>query len=369
MSTSWGDADRFELKKLKSHHHRRVTLESLSDATSMRRERTRARVTRSFIANAFVGFCAFVVASSFASTRARATVVVVERAPRSSSSISISTANANANANANEPNARFDDVYANVDAASFVRHRFRAFAERDARRRDDEGGLDARRRDERASIVAYVARGRDDEDIARDVLRTLSEDEMLEESDERNESRGTAAANARGGEGVARAIEGERAWVVAYVDRACASTSGFAIEVSDPVQAYLRARGTNAGEGDALVMTCGEAEGKANGETFAKGMEALERAGVRAFGVFYTVEMEREMKLNARVGKGRALLELEEAESPECGLMCETQTQLVTGIIIFWGLLLTLLYGWGLMTDLDTPLHWATSSEDDDKQD
>jgi hypothetical protein len=28
-------------------------------------------------------------------------------------------------------------------------------------------------------------------------------------------------------------------------------------------------------------------------------------------------------------------------------------------VLIFWGLLITLLYGWGLMTDLDTPAYFG----------
>ena len=63
---------------------------------------------------------------------------------------------------------------------------------------------------------------------------------------------------------------------------------------------------------------------------------------------------------------GRALLALEASEAPECGLLCETQATLVMGTIMIWGALLALLYGWGLLTDLDTPKYWA---KPDEKQD
>jgi hypothetical protein len=138
----------------------------------------------------------------------------------------------------------------------------------------------------------------------------------------------------------------------------------------DPLRAYLDARERAAGGRlRAVVATCGD-DARGAGEAFANDLETVEREGIAAVGVFYDSPGASELGCGdgGDGATGRALLALEQSEAPECGALCETQAQLVMGVIIFWGLLITLMYGWGLMTDLDTPQYWATPDEHD-KQD
>lgn len=217
-------------------------------------------------------------------------------------------------------------------------------------------------------------------DVRGDVLRRVRGRESGEKSardavgDERV---GTFAPNARegGGDAVQGAIAdaGSRR---TFLSTGCGSSSSEderEVTVAiDPLRSYFDAR-REAPEGKmrAVVIACEEASASARaaGETFADGLDAIERENVRAVGVFYGKDPEAD---GASCGDeknsqtGRALLALEASEAPECGLLCETQATLVMGIIMIWGALLALLYGWGLLTDLDTPKYWA---KPDEKQD
>ena len=102
---------------------------------------------------------------------------------------------------------------------------------------------------------------------------------------------------------------------------------------------------------------------------FADDLDVIEHENVQALGVFYGEHRQSDgvsCDDEKKSPTGRALLALEASEAPECGLLCETQATLVMGTIMIWGALLALLYGWGLLTDLDTPKYWA---KPDEKQD
>ena len=143
---------------------------------------------------------------------------------------------------------------------------------------------------------------------------------------------------------------------------------------AEPLRAYLRAREMSSdGRLRAVVMTCGD-DGEASGdsgEAFADDLETVERAGVSAAGVIYDDDDDDDERFETdkttERGHGgerrRNLLADDAAEEPKCGALCATQVELIMGVIVFWGLLLTLMYGWGLMTDLDTPQYWGKPDE------
>lgn len=217
-------------------------------------------------------------------------------------------------------------------------------------------------------------------DVRGDVLRRVRGRESDEKSargavgDERV---GTFAPNARegGGDAVRGAIAdaGSRR---TFLSAGCGSSSEEDEQevtvAMDPLRSYFDAR-REAPEGKmrAVVIACEEASASARAaeETFADSLDAIERENVRAVGVFYGEDRDVDGASCGDEKKsptGRALLALEASEAPECGILCETQATLVMGIIMIWGALLALLYGWGLLTDLDTPKYWA---KPDEKQD
>ena len=261
------------------------------------------------------------------------------------------------------------------------RSRADARATRTARAREGTAEGGRRRRSGRATTtrttttraeLALVRRGRfgDDADETRDALRRVREGE-------RGTRRGTFAPNARvRADAVRRAIAerdgARRVFASSECEDELASVDGTKtiVYARDPLRAYLDARERAAGGRlRAVVATCGD-DARGAGEAFANDLETVEREGIAAVGVFYDSPGASELGCGdgGDGATGRALLALEQSEAPECGALCETQAQLVMGVIIFWGLLITLMYGWGLMTDLDTPQYWATPDEHD-KQD
>jgi hypothetical protein len=188
---------------------------------------------------------------------------------------------------------------------------------------------------------------------------------------------GVFAPNAKGavsGETIAAASVKRRT----FIDESCGEIFGTVRAVGDAdrsrdaLQSYLSARSIAPhGTLRALVVTCEEPEsGVAPGETFAIALERIEREGVSGVAVFYGAD-DNDVTLcvsSEDTPTRRALLALEESQTQqECGLLCETQVELIMGVLIAWGLLMTLLYGWGLMTDLDTPSYFA--QPEDEKKD
>lgn len=185
------------------------------------------------------------------------------------------------------------------------------------------------------------------------------------------------APNGRGGRGAAKAIaaSGRRAFVGPECERELA-LSGMkegenVVFDAEPLAAYLRERAeTNEGTLRGVVMTCGDEDRTPQNaaEAFAKDLETIERAGVPAVGILFDEESIR-AGATSRPSTGRSLLASDASSDQECGFLCETQVQVITGVVIFWGLLLTLVYGWGLMTDLDTPTVFAKPDDSRAKQD
>ena len=263
-----------------------------------------------------------------------------------------------------------DGVVAVVGARDGDRTRDRGVGAR-ARTSAAIGTRDEDEEDDEAEL-ALVRRGRfgDDGDARRDALRRVRG-----EGD--GKRRGTFAPNARvRADAVRRAIEesdgARRVFASVECEDELASVDGMEtiVYARDPLRAYLDAReGAAGGRLRAVVATCGD-DARGAGEAFANDLETVEREGIAAVGVFYESAGASALECGEVEdgATGRALLALEQSEAPECGALCETQAQLVMGVIIFWGLLITLMYGWGLMTDLDTPQYWATPDEHD-KQD
>ena len=216
-------------------------------------------------------------------------------------------------------------------------------------------------------------------DVRGDVLRRVRGRESDEKSapgavaDERV---GTFAPNAReGGRDAVRGAIADAGSRRTFLSTGCGSPSEDEREVTlvvDPLRSYFDAR-REAPEGKmrAVVIACeeGSASTGAAGEMFADDLDVIEHENVRAVGVFYGEHRQSDgvsCDDEKKSPTGRALLALEASEAPECGLLCETQATLVMGTIMIWGALLALLYGWGLLTDLDTPKYWA---KPDEKQD
>jgi len=316
-------------------------------------------------------------------TRGRATIVVVALAcaafARACDGALVRASSARARAN--DRDARFETTYdaRAMDDAVVAVARGRARDEDGARARGTAEGASATigtrdddDDDDDARELALVRRGRfgDDADETRDALRRVREGE-------RGTRRGTFAPNARvRADAVRRAIAerdgARRVFASSECEDELASVDGTKtiVYARDPLRAYLDARERAAGGRlRAVVATCGD-DARGAGEAFANDLETVEREGIAAVGVFYDSPGASELGCGdgGDGATGRALLALEQSEAPECGALCETQAQLVMGVIIFWGLLITLMYGWGLMTDLDTPQYWATPDEHD-KQD
>lgn len=175
---------------------------------------------------------------------------------------------------------------------------------------------------------------------------------------------GTFAPNARGGVSTESIAAAAGAGWTTFADASCGeAVNGVRVEES-ALDAYLRVREESPERvAKALVVACElDSTTKRPGEAFAEALEKIEKAGVRAVGIFYGSEDADGVKCDGETDgmTRRALLALEESETQqECGLLCETQAAMITGVLIFWGLLITLLYGWGLMTDLDTPAYFG----------
>ena len=274
----------------------------------------------------------------------------------------------------------FKTTYVAVDADVVVEHALGAGVRDDARDvwasvaslETVLGGRDDGNEDVE---LVFVARGPKAEDVDGSALRRIRHGLTSGDASSTAPRRsGVYAPNAHGGSRVVEVVVGLGDREPArrgdarkvFVAKACGATG--AGEYDDALGSYLRARDAVNGEKiHAVVMTCEDGDARAAADVFAQSLDTIERAGIRALGIFYGVEDRVACGLDSHSPTGRMLLALEENESPECGLLCSTQVQLITGIIIFWGLLLTLLYGWGLMTDLDTPQYWA--SPDEDKKD
>jgi len=224
----------------------------------------------------------------------------------------------------------------------------------------------------RDAEVALVRRARKGTETARAMGRIRGGDDAVG----RGMRGGVFVPNGWGGAGAASVVaeSGRRV----FATESCASEfdsvegeDGVEVEYdAAPLRAYLRARdATSNGHLRAVVMTCGDDgdSSEDSGELFADDLDAIERAGVSAVGVIYDDDDERyEGKITERVLGGerrRNLLEDDADEEPKCGALCGTQVELVMGVIIFWGFLLALMYGWGLMTDLDTPQYWGKPDE------
>ena len=270
----------------------------------------------------------------------------------------------------------FETTYVAVDADVVVEHALSGSARDDVRETSPSVVSMAAMRDGREYgyedvELIFVARGAKAEDIDSDALRRIRHGLTSGDVSTTSTRDVLYAPNAHGGSRVADIVvglgdretprQGDARKV--FVSKACGVAG--AGEDEDPLETYLRARAAGKIEvAQAVVMACEEGDARATGESFAQSLDTIERAGIRALGIFYGVEYSVACSLDSHSPTGRVLLALEQDESPECGLMCSTQVHLITGIIIFWGLLLTLLYGWGLMTDLDTPQYWASPDED-----
>lgn len=175
---------------------------------------------------------------------------------------------------------------------------------------------------------------------------------------------GTFAPNARGGVTTESITAATGAGWTTFADASCGeAVDGVQVEES-ALDAYLRVREESPERvAKALVVACElDSATKKPGEAFAEALEKIEKAGVRAVGIFYGSEDADGVECDGETDgmTRRALLALEESETQqECGLLCETQAAMIMGVLIFWGLLITLLYGWGLMTDLDTPAYFG----------
>jgi len=225
-------------------------------------------------------------------------------------------------------------------------------ARADAAREGTSATLETRDEDEDPRALALVRRGRfgDAGDGRRAALRRVRGDGGVGR-------RGTFAPNARvTTDAVRRAIATRDAAARVFASVECEDelervdgmkTIAYA---RDPLRAYLDAR-KDAGHGEmrAVVVTCGDDREDA-AEAFANDLDTVEREGIAAVGVFYESTEIGAVGCDedATRATGRALLALEQSEAPECGVLCETQAQLVMGVIIFWGLLITLMYGWGV---------------------
>jgi len=214
--------------------------------------------------------------------------------------------------------------------------------------------------------LAYAHREKSGE-VRGEVLRRIRGGEGLEATSASSTGGstrvGTFAPNARGGVRTESIAAATGAGWTTFADASCGEAiDGVRVEQS-ALDAYLRVREESPERvAKALVMACELDSATKPGEAFAEALEKIEKAGVRAVGIFYGSEDAHDVNCDDEMASTtrRALLALEESETQqECGLLCETQAAMIMGVLIFWGLLITLLYGWGLMTDLDTPAYFG----------
>lgn len=124
--------------------------------------------------------------------------------------------------------------------------------------------------------------------------------------------------------------------------------------------------------------------------SFATFVEGLREGGVRHAAVYaaasaassssmktclsdLAAKASMEEENTAGEGGGRALLFAGAASPPPapppyvCDDLCKLQTNIVTGLIFFWTVLLCILFGYALMHNLDTPSRFEKSKEETDR--